>query len=140
VWLTPHENRHWRTRFERRFELAGGSLDPDLHATAAPMHAKRQASPRERKIRIDGQSVVAQGQAGEAEYRRHPEASLGRNMDTSGAENNPYVESPPNAVPDISATSEINLINAWNGTGPYGKDNKKRRNYRLVAACNSRTS
>ena len=51
-----------------------------------------------------------------------------------GAENNPYVESPPNAVPDISATSEVNLINAWNGTGPYAKDDKKRRNYRVVAA------
>jgi len=44
------------------------------------------------------------------------------------------VESPPNAVPDISATSEVNLINAWNGTGPYAKDDKKRRNYRVVAA------
>jgi len=52
----------------------------------------------------------------------------------SGAENNPYVESPPNAVPDISATSEVNLINAWNGTGPYAKDDKKRQNYRVVAA------
>jgi len=51
-----------------------------------------------------------------------------------GAENNPYVESPPNAVPDISATSEVNLINAWNGTGAYAKDNKKRRNYRVIAA------
>ena len=51
-----------------------------------------------------------------------------------GAENNPYVESPPNAVPDISATSEVNLINAWNGTGAYAKDNKKRQNYRVVAA------
>jgi len=52
-----------------------------------------------------------------------------------GAENYPtdmYVEAPPDAVPDISATSEINLINAWNGQGAYAKDHK-RQNYRIVA-------
>lgn len=51
-----------------------------------------------------------------------------------GAADNPYVESPPNAVLDFSATSEVNLINAWNGTGAYAKDNKQRRNYRIIAA------
>jgi len=51
-----------------------------------------------------------------------------------GAQDNPYVESPPNAIPDFSATSEVNLVNAWNGTGPYAKDNKKRQNYRVIAA------
>src|SRR5580698_5025170 len=37
----------------------------------------------------------------------------------SGAENNDpqYIEPPPDAAPDISATSESNLIDAWNGTG-----------------------
>jgi hypothetical protein len=40
-----------------------------------------------------------------------------------------YIEPPPDAVPDISATSESNLIDAWNGTGPYARDNKQRRNY-----------
>ena len=40
-----------------------------------------------------------------------------------GAEELPYVEAPPNAVPDISATSEINLVDAWNGTGAYARDN-----------------
>jgi uncharacterized protein len=44
-----------------------------------------------------------------------------------------YVEDPPDAVPDISATSQDNLIAAWNGTGPYAKDHKQRRNYRLIA-------
>ena len=44
-----------------------------------------------------------------------------------------YIEPPPNAVPDISATSEINLINAWNGEGAYAADHKKRQNYRIVA-------
>ena len=44
-----------------------------------------------------------------------------------------YVEDPPDAVPDISATSENNLVDAWNGTGPYAKDNKPRHNYRVVA-------
>src|SRR5690242_14385284 len=37
-----------------------------------------------------------------------------------GAEAEPvvaYIEPPPDAVPDISATSEINLIDAWNGEG-----------------------
>jgi TRAP transporter TAXI family solute receptor len=43
-------------------------------------------------------------------------------------------EPPPNAVPDISATSEVNLIAAWNGTGPYAKDGKPRHNYRVIAA------
>jgi TRAP transporter TAXI family solute receptor len=46
----------------------------------------------------------------------------------------PVIPPVPDGVPDISATSEINLIDAWNGTGPYAKDNKKRRNYRIVAA------
>jgi hypothetical protein len=52
------------------------------------------------------------------------------------AENVPkaYLELPPDAVPDISATSEINLIAAWNGVGPYAKDNRQRRNYRVIAA------
>lgn len=50
-----------------------------------------------------------------------------------GADSNPYVEPPPDAVPDISATSEINLIDAWNGEGAYAKDGKRRRNYRIVA-------
>ena len=52
-----------------------------------------------------------------------------------GALDNPeYVEPPPDAVPDISATSESNLIDAWNGTGPYASDGKQRRNYRVVAS------
>ncbi len=45
-----------------------------------------------------------------------------------------YLELPPDAIPDISATSEINLIAAWNGAGPYAKDNRQRRNYRVIAA------
>jgi len=45
-----------------------------------------------------------------------------------------YLELPPDAIPDISATSEINLIAAWNGTGPYAKDERQRRNYRVIAA------
>ena len=44
-----------------------------------------------------------------------------------------YVEDPPDAVPDIGATSETNLIAAWNGTGPYAKDQKQRQNYRVIA-------
>ena len=44
-----------------------------------------------------------------------------------GALDNPeYVEPPPDAVPDISATSESNLIDAWNGKGPYASDGKQR--------------
>lgn len=50
-----------------------------------------------------------------------------------GAGSNPYVEPPPDDVPDISATSEINLIDAWNGEAAYAKDHKQRRNYRIVA-------
>ena len=45
-----------------------------------------------------------------------------------------YLELPPDAIPDISATSEINLIAAWNGVGAYAKDNRQRRNYRVIAA------
>jgi len=44
-----------------------------------------------------------------------------------------YVEPPPDAVPDISATSEINLLDAWNGEGAYANDHKQRRNYRIIA-------
>src|SRR5580692_1663526 len=50
-----------------------------------------------------------------------------------------YIEPPPDAVPDISATSESNLIDAWNGTGPYARDNKKRRNYRVIAVVRTTT-
>jgi len=50
------------------------------------------------------------------------------------AEDIPYTESPPDAVPDISATSEVNLIDAWNGAGAYAPDKKQRRNYRVIAA------
>lgn len=57
-----------------------------------------------------------------------------------GALDNPeYVEPPPDAVPDISATSESNLIDAWNGTGPYATDGKQRRNYRVVAVIRTST-
>jgi len=41
---------------------------------------------------------------------------------------------PPDAVLDIAATSEINLLDAWNGVGEYVEDKKQRRNYRVVAA------
>jgi TRAP-type uncharacterized transport system substrate-binding protein len=50
-----------------------------------------------------------------------------------------YIEPPPDAVPDISATSESNLIDAWNGTGPYAKDAKQRRNYRVIAVIRTST-
>jgi TRAP-type uncharacterized transport system substrate-binding protein len=57
-----------------------------------------------------------------------------------GALDNPeYVEPPPDAVPDISATSESNLIDAWNGTGPYAADGKQRRNYRVIAVIRTST-
>ena len=57
-----------------------------------------------------------------------------------GALDNPeYVEPPPDAVPDISATSESNLIDAWNGTGPYASDGKQRRNYRVIAVLRTST-
>ena len=50
-----------------------------------------------------------------------------------------YIEPPPDAVPDISATSESNLIDAWNGTGPYAKDHKQRHNYRVIAVVRTST-
>ena len=50
-----------------------------------------------------------------------------------------YIEPPPDAVPDISATSESNLIDAWNGTGPYARDHKQRRNYRVIAVIRTST-
>jgi TRAP-type uncharacterized transport system substrate-binding protein len=57
-----------------------------------------------------------------------------------GAFDNPeYVEAPPDAVPDISATSESNLIDAWNGKGAYARDGKQRRNYRVIAVIRTST-
>ncbi len=58
-----------------------------------------------------------------------------------GAEltNAEYIEPPPDAVPDISATSESNLIDAWNGTGAYARDNKQRHNYRVIAVVRTST-
>src|SRR5262245_23144162 len=54
----------------------------------------------------------------------------------TGADNDPvamYVERAPDAVPYISATSEISLTEAWNGEGAYANDHKKRQNYRVIA-------
>lgn len=58
-----------------------------------------------------------------------------------GAEaNDPeYIEPPPDAVPDLSATSESNLMDAWNGTGPYARDHKQRHNYRVIAVVRTTT-
>jgi len=50
-----------------------------------------------------------------------------------------YIEPPPDAVPDISATSESNLIEAWNGTGAYARDGKQRHNYRVIAVIRTTT-
>ncbi len=50
-----------------------------------------------------------------------------------------WVEPPPDAVPDMGATNESNLINAWNGTGDYAKDHKQRRNYRVIAVVRTST-
>ncbi len=50
-----------------------------------------------------------------------------------------YIEPPPDAVPDISATSEQNLLAAWNGTGQYAADKKQRRNYRIIAVVRTST-
>jgi TRAP-type uncharacterized transport system substrate-binding protein len=49
-----------------------------------------------------------------------------------------YIEPPPDAVPDISATSESNLIDAWNGTGAYARDGP-RHNYRVIAVITTST-
>jgi len=50
-----------------------------------------------------------------------------------------YIEPPPDAVPDISATSESNLLDAWNGTGAYAADHKQRHNYRVIAVIRTST-
>src|SRR5580658_1281118 len=50
-----------------------------------------------------------------------------------------YIEPPPDAVPDISATSESNLIDAWNGTAAYARDHKQRHNYRVIAVVRTST-
>jgi hypothetical protein len=50
-----------------------------------------------------------------------------------------WVEPPPDAVPDMGATNEFNLINAWNGTGDYAKDQKQRRKYRVIAVVRTST-
>jgi uncharacterized protein len=60
-------------------------------------------------------------------------------MPPGAEENAEYIEPPPDAVPDISATSESNLIDAWNGTGPYAQDKRPRRNYRVIAVVRTST-
>jgi len=45
----------------------------------------------------------------------------------------PVIPPVPDGILDISATSEVNLMDAWNGVGSYKDDNKKRQNYRIVA-------
>ena len=60
-------------------------------------------------------------------------------MPPGAEENAEYIEPPPDAVPDISATSESNLIDAWNGTGAYAQDKRPRRNYRVIAVVRTST-
>jgi hypothetical protein len=50
-----------------------------------------------------------------------------------------FMETSPDAVPDFGATSEQNLINAWNGAGDYAKDHKQRHNYRVIAVVRTST-
>ena len=50
-----------------------------------------------------------------------------------------YRDPSPDAAPDFGATSESNLIAAWNGTGDYAKDHKQRRNYRVIAVVRTTT-
>ena len=57
-----------------------------------------------------------------------PLAPPGTNM------SRPEIAPVPDAVLDLSATSEVNLVDAWNGAGVYAADKKKRQNYRVVAA------
>jgi TRAP transporter TAXI family solute receptor len=56
-----------------------------------------------------------------------------------GNANAEYTEPPPDAVPDFAATSETNLIDAWNGAGAYARDKKQRRNYRVIAVVRTPT-
>ena len=44
-----------------------------------------------------------------------------------------YIEPPPDGVPDIGITSEMNLADAFLGKGAYETDHKPRGNYRIVA-------
>ena len=76
------------------------------------------------------------------EFRPAGDGGQNQTGDASGAEPvipGEYIEPPPDAVPDISATSESNLIDAWNGTGAYARDNKQRRNYRVIAVIRTTT-
>jgi TRAP transporter TAXI family solute receptor len=50
-----------------------------------------------------------------------------------------FMEPSPDLVPDFGATSESNLISAWNGTGDYAKDHKQRHNYRVIAVVRTTT-
>src|SRR4029077_1609097 len=50
-----------------------------------------------------------------------------------------YIDPSPDAAPDFGATSESNLIAAWNGTADYAKDHKQRRNYRVIAVVRTST-
>ena len=44
-----------------------------------------------------------------------------------------YIEPPPDGVPDIGITSEMNLSDAYLGKGAYAADHKPHGNYRIVA-------
>jgi len=45
-----------------------------------------------------------------------------------------YLELPPDAIPDISATSELNLIGGMERCGALRQGQRQRRNYRVIAA------
>jgi len=51
-----------------------------------------------------------------------------------------YIEDPPDAVPDISATSQDNLIAAWNGTGLTPKIISNGETIASLPSCISRIS
>jgi TRAP transporter TAXI family solute receptor len=62
-------------------------------------------------------------------------ADMAKPVAPSGTDfSRPDIAPVPDAVLDLAATSEVNLVDAWNGTGAYASDKKKRQNYRIVAA------
>jgi len=44
-----------------------------------------------------------------------------------------YIEPPPDGVPDLGITSDMNLTDAYLGRGVYAGDKKERKNYRVIA-------
>jgi hypothetical protein len=72
VPLSSHGETHWIASDQGSADLARCLIDQDPDNTTAPVNAKAEAPPGRRQVRINAESVGAQGQPGKTKQCRLP--------------------------------------------------------------------